>query len=185
MEIKYNCDKKFFKMINETAEIISLRKSIIQNKKIKTYGALQRILLYYFFGLIVYFFYISSKYIFFWPEILNDLFMISSMTINIITTLYLLLFITFYLAMKKDFCTEETIIIDEWGITDLNDLGTMLGLKWNAIGLIAITKNAITILNHSGSYMIFLDIEQKEKIMEEILKFSQDVLIVDYSKNIS
>ena len=86
-------------------------------------------------------------------------------------------FICIYFNSKKAI-HKGIIKVDEFGITDYSEDGVNIGFSWDKITHIVVNKNTITIIQNSNfPIIIFISINDLEKIEKSIKKYNNDIKI--------
>lgn len=174
MKVKYNLSNNFFKYFNEANGIIFLKKKLLKNKRTKIESYLS----------------IISKNAVIISIITTITYLLTSSSLikHIITILFLInlvlyIFILFdlYFCFKSNSNNHDGILtINKNGITDEGSNGNKVEITYQNIELIVITKNIIIFIANSP-IAIFINNKNKDKIIKEIKKYS-DVLIIDKDK---
>jgi len=92
-------------------------------------------------------------------------------------------FIINYIILKIRKLYEGTIIVDETGIGDISE-EFLIKFTWNKIDSIFILEGLIVIICNSHVFqIIYANIKNQKKFINEVKKYSEKTLIVDTTKN--
>ncbi len=93
---------------------------------------------------------------------------------------YIVVMLTYFSTLKLLKGSKKgEIIIDKEGITDSSN-GVVIQLKYEAIDMVVVTKNTITVIPKKQTVIIFAPNDKKDKIISAIQKNSK-VLVIDKS----
>ncbi len=176
MRIKYNLEKNYFKNYNEANGAICLKRKLAEKPQAKVRSYLT-VAYTYCLALLIF-----AIVLLFWSSYFEfTLFMeMASFLIGASIFLFFFYFIWLYACSSLEINSKKgEIVISEDGITDENSNGNKITFSYNNIKAIIITKNLI-VFSLSMPFMFFIPNKNKTKIIKEIKKYS-DVLIIDKS----
>lgn len=173
MEIKYDLTKNYFKYFNEAQGVFIKRNNLKDNQKITNY------ITYFIYNIIlsmvVYF--INVIFLFHKSNILYTLIEFVCFMLFFLSIFCIINFICVYFNSKKAI-HKGIIKVDEFGITDYSEDGVNIGFSWDKITHIVVNKNTITIIQNSNfPIIIFISINDLEKIEKSIKKYNNDIKI--------
>ena len=96
----------------------------------------------------------------------------------IIYILYSIIRTTWSYNFKKKNNFENTIILDEEGLTDKSFYGIKITITWDKIKAFVIKKHTITVITDTSLYFFF-DIKEKDQVLKAIDKYSKNTLIIE------
>ena len=170
MNIKSNMLKTYLRNYNEPKGILVNKKRVLKHKttKVPTYfiSSLITILLLTTFTII---FTIIDK---------SNIFSIYFLASLIIYILYIIIRTTWSYNFKKKNNFENTIILDEEGLTDKSFYGIKITISWDKIKAFVIKKHTITVITDTSLYFFF-DIKEKDQVLKAIDKYSKNTLIIE------
>lgn len=170
MNIKSNMLKTYLRNYNEAKGVVVNKKRVLKHKttKVPTYliSSLITILLLTLFTII---FTIIDK---------SNIFSIYFLASLIIYILYTIIRTTWSYNFKKKNNFENTIILDEEGLTDKSFYGIKITITWDKIKAFVIKKHTITVITDTSLYFFF-DIIEKDQVLKAINKYSKDTLIIE------
>lgn len=176
MKIKYNMSDNYFKYYDEANGVISKKKKILKNKKVKITPYLKNVFILMFICFIVSIILLG---------IVNKLDLVYSKNILLGYIVFLVIYfifiiISYNISYRSKFNSKSGILeITKKGLIDRSDNGTTLDFSYDNLELIVITKNLI-VFCLPNPLMIFIPNKKKKDIVNNISKYSK-VLIVDKS----
>lgn len=174
--VKYDMSKNYFKCYNETQGVMVKKKQILKQENKKVFGYLEHGLILLIYVVLIS---ISSKVVWFMDKasIFSKVLTIVEAIAFLLITIYYISFIFCYLYESKKI-HKGKLIIDEDGITDISESKVKVGLPWENILGVVTTKNALTIVTDKPVYF-FVGNNEKEKLIKAILKYKEDILIIE------
>ena len=168
MEITSNLKNNLFKCFNEARGVAINRHKILKTKKLNKLNYYEFILLMLIFTMII-----STI-------LLINNFLIASFTLYGLTLFTLILNISTYISMyryRKKLNFQNTILINEEGITDTSFMGIKMIFNWSKILGLVIKKNTLVILTDTYVYFYF-PLESKPQIMSALKKYQKNLPLI-------
>lgn len=175
MRIKYDMNNIYFKCYNEAQGIFANKKSILKHPKKRIKGYIETGLLLLMYSIIILLFW-TLDILTTGHDIVSNIVIISLIMLDTILIMYFANFFIMYRIEKKK-KHSGTLEINKNGITDFSDEGTTITVKFDDIEFIAIKKYTITMVL-SIPFIFFINIEEKDKLLEEIQKYKKDILVI-------
>lgn len=170
MEIKSNMKNNYLKHYNIAKGIAVNKRIVLKNKttKVPTYLTSALITIIILTILSVLFLIIDKSKIF------SSYFKISL----IIYIIYIIVRTIWSYNFKKKNNFQNTIVLNEEGLTDTSFYDIKINIKWNKIKAIVIKKSTITILTDTHLYFFF-DIKEKDQVLKSIRQYSKNTPIIE------
>ena len=176
MKINYDMNENYFNCYNEAQGIFANKNILIKNPKKKIQGYIQTGLTLLIYSMIILLFWIFDVVRTGHDTVSNIIFVLHIM----ICTFFIIYFANFCIVyrIEKKKKHSGTLEITEKGITDFADEGTVVTVKLEDIEFIAIKKYTITLVLNTH-FIFFININQKDKLLEEIKKYRKDIRVIE------
>lgn len=174
--VKYDMSKNYFTCYNESQGIMGSKKKILRKKQLNIQGYLQQGILMIIYTLLIS---ICSKVLWYLDNenlFVDFLDIIIAICIVLIVVYYVAFLIAYLFERKKTHKGELKITED--GITDISEEKVTVGLPWNEISALVVSKNTVTVVTKSPVYF-FVNNDSKDKLIKAVKKYREDLEIIE------